>query len=88
MLPVVVNRYAPLTVVIGDEMWLTTDPAAAGLTIVDRKEMLDYQQSNRLKDAAASYIELTGINHFGFMRPKSVRRWRRSPRFESSTTGP
>jgi hypothetical protein len=28
------------------------------------------------------------MNHFGFMRPKSVRTCRRSARFESSTTGP
>jgi hypothetical protein len=53
---------------IGDEMRLVADPAAAGLTIGDWTEKLGHQQSNRLKDAAAFYIELTGMNHFGFMR--------------------
>ena len=38
--------------------------------------------------SALRYIGLTGMNHFGFMRPKSVRTWLRSSRFESSTTGP
>ena len=88
MLPVIVNRHPPLTVMIRDEMGLAADPAAASLSIGDGTERLGHQQSNRLKDTAAFFIGLTGMNHFTFMRPKSMRTWRRSARFESSTTGP
>src|SRR6267143_428739 len=88
MLPVIVNRHPPLTVMIGDEMRLVADPSATSLTIGDGAEVLGHQQRNRLKDTAAFFIRLTGLNHFTFMRPKSMRTWRRSARFESSTTGP
>src|SRR5437016_4637078 len=88
MFSVIVNRRPPLSVMIGDEMRLASDPTATGLTIVDGTERLGHQQGNRLENAAAFYIWQTGMNHFGFMRPKSVRTWRRSARFESSTTGP
>src|SRR5207249_10260739 len=88
MFPVIVNRHPPLIVMIGDEMRLAADPAAAGLTIGNWMEMLGHQQSNRLKNAAVFYFRSTGIHHLGFMRPKSVLLWLRRLRFESSTTGP
>jgi hypothetical protein len=58
---------------IVDEMRLAADPAATRVAIGDGTERLGHRQSNRLKDAAAFYFWLIGMNHFGFMRPKSVR---------------
>src|SRR5713101_6434090 len=58
MLPVIVNRHPPLTVMIGDEMRLAIDPSAASLTIGDSTEMLGHHHAprNRYEGALVSRL--------------------------------
>jgi hypothetical protein len=82
------NRHTPFSIVIANEMRLATDPGTTSLTIRDQTDAFGHRLESSAFTAAAFYIESTGLHHFGLIRPKSVRTWHRSARFESSTTGP